>query len=233
MTATLTDTSVATAQIADACVRLAIPFRIPPPGIKPVVPVEEMIYGPVIPVRHYGSVDIFLEALESTSENGILVIDNGGLDNEACIGDLAVLEVKQSNQKAIIVWGMHRDTTGLLEIGLPVFSYGAYPAGPCRLDSRDPAALTSARFGDFLVTKFDTAFIEQDGVIFIESAHVDEVFAVARNIRDTEIQQTMAALQGVSLRQQFQFQAFLKQREIAEGYTFRQHLRAISKSIEE
>ncbi len=232
-TYTLTDEAVATAQIADACMRLGVPIRTAPAGIRPVVPLEGLVYGSVIPVRHYGSVDIFLEALESASEGGILVIDNGGRADEACIGDLVALEVKNAKLQAILVWGLHRDTNGVLAVGLPVFSYGAYPAGPSRLDSRRPDALISARFGDFLVTADDTAFIDEDGVIFIESALVERVLAVAKTIRETEIKQTVAAIEGVSLRQQFQFQAFLKQREATEGYTFRQHITAISKSIEE
>jgi 4-hydroxy-4-methyl-2-oxoglutarate aldolase len=48
----------------------------------------------VLPVRHYGSVDIFLEAIGAAEPGDILVIDNGGRMDEACIGDLAVLEVQ-------------------------------------------------------------------------------------------------------------------------------------------
>jgi regulator of RNase E activity RraA len=232
-TLTQADNAVATAQIADACMRLKVPYRVAPPGIKPIAPLETMVYGQVVPVRHYGSVDIFLEVLEATSQKGILVIDNGGRDDEACIGDLTVLEVKHAGLQAIVLWGVHRDTRELLEIRLPVFSYGVYPAGPNRLDSREPDALISARFGNFAVTNSDTAFADQDGVIFVGTSNVDRVFDLAKTIRETEQQQAKAAMKGLSLREQFQFQAFLKQRDSIEGYTFRKHLRSIAKSIEE
>lgn len=232
-TSTLTDQAVATAQIADACMRLSVPFRIAPAGIRPVAPFEGLICGPVVPVRHYGSVDIFLEALEAAPAGGIMVIDNGGRVDEACIGDLVVLEVKNAGLQAMVVWGLHRDTCGLLAIGLPVLSCGAFPAGPSRLDARQSAALTSARLGDFEVTRGDTAFVDQDGAVFIESEHVDAVFAAAKTIREREIQQTKAAIEGQSLREQFQFQKYLKQRDAVEGYTFRQHISVISMSIEE
>lgn len=94
-TTSQTDFAVATAQIVDACMRLKLPYRIAPAKIKPIARVGTMISGAVIPARHYGSVDIFLEALESNeTKDKILVIDNCGREDEACIGDLIVLECK-------------------------------------------------------------------------------------------------------------------------------------------
>lgn len=230
---THTENALATAHLVDACMRLKIPYRIAPAGIKPLIPSTAMISGPAVPVRHYGSVDIFLEVLESAPQKGILVIDNACRLDEACIGDLVVLEVKNAGMQAMIVWGLHRDTYELQQIGLPVFSYGSYPAGPSRLDDREPEALMSARIGDFLVTSADACFADQDGVLFIKTAHVGQVLDVALTIQNTEKQQADAAANGLSLREQFEFQAFLKQRESVEGYTFRKHLSSLSKSIEE
>lgn len=225
--------TLATAQIVDACMRLKLSYRLAPYGIQPIVPIPQMLSGPVIPVRHYGSVDIFMEVLEANSQPGILVIDNQWRFDEACIGDLAVLEFKHAGIQAVVVNGLHRDTTELLQIGLPVFSYGAFPAGPARLDVREPEAMSSARFEHFEVTTNDTAFVDADGVVFLKTADVPVVLPVAQAISDTEKQQANAALSGVSLREQFQFAAFLEQRKTEKEYTFRKHLSTIAKSIEE
>ena len=49
---------LSTPLIADAGLRLKIPLGISPPGIRPVAP-NKRLAGPVLPVRHFGSVDVF------------------------------------------------------------------------------------------------------------------------------------------------------------------------------
>ena len=53
---------LSTPLIADACLRLSIPLRIAPSGIGPLIS-ESHIAGKVLPATHYGSVDVFLEAM--------------------------------------------------------------------------------------------------------------------------------------------------------------------------
>ena len=99
---------LSTALIADAALRLKVPFRISPPGLGPVTP-NQRLAGPVLPVRHFGSVDIFLEAMQSARRGDVLVIDNGGRLDEGCIGDLTALEAEHCGLTGIIVCGAHRD----------------------------------------------------------------------------------------------------------------------------
>ncbi len=57
---------------------------------------ESQIAGRALPVKHYGSVDIFLEAMGTAQPGDILVIDNERRMDEGCIGDLTALEAKAS-----------------------------------------------------------------------------------------------------------------------------------------
>jgi len=223
---------LSTPLIADACLRLDVPLRLAPPGIRPLRP-DHRVAGRVLPVRHYGSVDIFLEAMGTAEPGDVLAIDNAGRADEGCIGDLTALEAKASGLTGIVVWGVHRDTAELEQIDLPVFTYGTCPAGPRRLDAPDPDALISARFGDYVVVRDDIVFGDQDGVLFVPHVRAEVVLATARSIWQKERAQAKAVQAGRTLREQLRFAEYLSRRAQDPSYTFRTHLRALGGAIEE
>jgi 4-hydroxy-4-methyl-2-oxoglutarate aldolase len=223
---------LSTPLVADACVRCGIPLRVAPPGITPVV-AGHRLAGRVLPARHYGSVDVFLEAFNRATPGDVLVIDNGGRTDEACVGDLAALEARAAGVAGLAVWGLHRDTPELVAIGLPVFSYGRLPSGPTRVDEREREALTSARFGPHRVTGGDVVFGDDDGIVFVAAEHVQQVLSVAREIWLTERDQADRIKAGQTLRQQTSFDDYLVRHTADPSYTFRQHLRSIGGAIEE
>src|SRR5437870_770963 len=96
--------SLSTPLVADAAVRLAVSLRVAPSSMRALDP-RSQLAGRACPVRHYGSVDIFLEAMNRATPGDVLVIDNGGRTDEACIGDLTVLAAKSCGLAGLVVWG--------------------------------------------------------------------------------------------------------------------------------
>lgn len=224
--------TLSTPLIADACLRLNVALRIAPSGIRPILS-ESHIVGRVLPARHYGSVDIFLEALGSAQKGNVLVIDNAGRMDEGCIGDLTALEAQAWELEGIIVWGAHRDTAELIQIGFPIFSYGSCPAGPQRLDSRPDDSLSTVHFPNFTVTDEDIVCADVDGVVFIPIQRADEIFTTANSIWETERKQAEAIQTGKKLSEQLRFEEYMNRRLVDATYTFRQHLRSMGGAIEE
>lgn len=223
---------LSTPVIFDACLRLGLSPRLAPSGIRPIVP-GRCVTGQVLPARHYGSVDIFLEAIETALPRDVLVVDDGGRMDVACIGDLMALEAQACGLAGIVVWGCHRDTEDLVQIGLPIFSYGSCPAGPPKLDLRHPNALESARFGSFEVGKRDFVFGDDDGILFVPSGDVKALLSTALTIWQTERRQAMEVRAGRKLQEQLRFKEYLAKRAADPSYTFRKHLRTLGGAIEE
>jgi regulator of RNase E activity RraA len=143
------------------------------------------------------------------------------------------LEAKAAGVAGLVVWGLHRDTVDITAIGLPVFSLGALPTGPLRLDPQPADALSSATIGDWAVTREDVVLADEDGVVFVPADRVGELFDLAESIRDTEHAQADAIRAGRSLREQVRFAEYLTARATDPSLTFRQHLRAVRGAIEE
>ena len=219
-----------TAAVADAALRLGIEARLAPVSLRPVLPTVP-IAGPARPVTHLGSVDVLLETIDDAPPGAIMVVDNGGRLDEACVGDLMVLEAERAGLAGMVIWGLHRDTTQLREIGLPVFSLGSCPYGPRRVP---PAGrrMASAVLDGIMVGEGDHVFADDDGVLVVASAHVAEVVDAALAIQRTETVQADRMRRGESLRSQLDFAGYRARQATDPDLTLRRHLAERGGAIE-
>jgi regulator of RNase E activity RraA len=222
---------LSTAHIADGCLRAAVTVRCAPAAIQSIEPGGRIV-GRVLPARHVGSVDVFLEAFEHSALGDVLVVDNGGRLDESCVGDLVALEARDAGVSGILIWGLSRDTADIRAIGLPVFSLGTVPTGPLHTGPRPDDALIAASVGEWTVSMDDVVFGDDDGAIFVPVAQLDVVLDRAESIRDTERAQAERIGSGTSLRQQVHFAEYLAARASNPALTFREHLVSVGGAIE-
>jgi 4-hydroxy-4-methyl-2-oxoglutarate aldolase len=218
--------------IADACAQLQLPVRLGPPHIKPIRPTMKVV-GPARPAKHAGSTDVFLEAIAAASPGDVLVIDNVGRLDEACIGDLVAAEAHVAGLAGILVWGAHRDTAAIEGIGIPVWSLGTCPAGPQELRVRSAHAMEAASLGGHVtVTRDDYVFADIDGIVVVAGAHLTRVASAARDIATREQAQAQRLIKGERLKDQLKLTAYVARRQSEPAYTFRDHIRSLGGAIE-
>lgn len=226
----MTVSAPATAALADACVRLGVPLRVGPASLRPIAP-HAPLAGPAMPVTHAGSVDVFLEAIDDAPPGAVLVVDNGGRDDEACVGDLVTLEAREAGLAGIVIWGRHRDTAQLVEIGLPVHSRGALPPGPRRVP---PAgrAMRTAWLDGVEVRADDTIAADDDGVLVIPTGDWSRVAELAREIQQVEKAQADRMRAGASLRAQLDFAGYRARQATEPDLSLRRYLAERGGAIE-
>lgn len=224
------NSALPTAAVADAAVRLGLPVGALPSALRPQVP-GPIVSGPAMPVTHLGSVDVILETIDDSPAGAVLVVDNGGRLDEACVGDLIALEAKLAGLSALVIWGLHRDSAQLREIGLPVFSLGALPFGPRRVP---PAGrrMPTAFVAGVAITEADHVVADADGVLVVPAERREELFSVAASIFATETAQADRMRDGVDLRTQLRFADYRRKQETDPTMTLRRHLKDTDSAIE-
>jgi 4-hydroxy-4-methyl-2-oxoglutarate aldolase len=219
-----------TAALADAAIRLGIVVHPAPATLRPVLP-GLTFGGPARPVTHLGSVDVILETIDTAPQGSVLVVDNGGRTDEACVGDLLVLEARLAGLGGAIVWGLHRDTLQLREIGLPLHSLGAFPFGPRRIPPA-AAAMQFAMLDGVAVSNDDFVAGDDDGILVFAADRKDELFEKAWEIQRNESAQAERMRDGTTLRQQLDFAQYKARQSEDPHFTLRQHLVERGNSIE-
>ena len=219
---------MSTPLVADAIIRLGLPAKIAPGGVGPLVAGSKFA-GPVSPVVLNGYADRVLEGVYRSDAGDVLVLDNHGRSDEACFGDLAAYEARSQGLVGVVIWGRHRDSAELMEIGVPLFSYGPYPLGMQREYEAVDDPFARCRFGDVTVDRGELVFADDDGVVFVPSGQIDAVIDAAEALRAAEQTQVDRIRAGTTLREQLQFDDYLRAKENDPTYTLGEHMKKLGR----
>jgi len=153
-----------------------------PPSIRALSP-EMMLVGRAMPVREEdcgGEADfgLMFKALDDLKAGEVYVC-SGASATYALWGELMSTRARALGAAGAVVDGFHRDTRGIREVGLPVFSAGSYAQ-----DQRGRGRVTGYRCeiafaNGTKVAPGDVVVGDIDGVLVIPQRHLEEVVRLA------------------------------------------------------
>jgi len=130
-----------------------------------------------------------LAAISMAQPGDVIVAAADGFTGTAIIGDNLAAMARNRGVVAIVTDGLARDTDGIIEVGLPVFSHGVTPnscvrSGPGRIGFPVVVGGAAVEPGDAVVG-------DRDGVVIVPRRKLGEVLAALKTIAAAE-----AALQA-------------------------------------
>lgn len=161
-------------------------------AIKAVDPDRCSFIGTAFPVETGPSDNLAIHGGVALAQDGdVIVAASDAFDRTAVCGDIVAMLAQNAGCAAIVIDGMARDLTGLLEVGLPMFSRGITPnscvkSGPGKVGLPIVAGGVRVEAGDVIMG-------DLDGVVVIPRGQLDDVIAAVNEIRAAE-GETIAAI---------------------------------------
>jgi 4-hydroxy-4-methyl-2-oxoglutarate aldolase len=162
--------------------------------IKPVDPASAQFAGPAITCQTGADDNLAILAALALAEPGdVIVAAADAFSATAVVGDNVTMMASNKGIAAIVIDGMARDSTGIVPVGLPVFSRGITPnscvrSGPGRVGLPIVCGGVAVHSGDVVLG-------DRDGVVVIPRAEVEAVAAALDDIRRLE-EETQAKIRA-------------------------------------
>jgi regulator of RNase E activity RraA len=171
------------AAIGDVLDRMGHLWHFLPAQIRPIDP-SMVVVGRAMPVvvrdapgTREDPFGRLLEALDSLRENHVYITD-GGASPYALWGELLSTRATHLRAAGAVMNGHHRDTAGILAVGFPTFSWGAY-AMDISFRGRVVDFNVPIAVGGIPVAPGDVVFGDRDGVLIVPQQLAAEVFRTA------------------------------------------------------
>ncbi|MFY0408888.1 methyltransferase [Solicola sp. PLA-1-18] len=124
------------------------------------------------------------EALALVAPGDVIVINGGGDESRALIGELIGGKARLRGVAGFVIDGAVRDATGLREYQMPVFARSITPAGPYK--DGPHALLSRIAVGGVVVTPGDVVVGDEDGVVIVPLEHAETIAAAAERKQAAE-----------------------------------------------
>jgi regulator of RNase E activity RraA len=184
---------LSTTQLADS----GSPVGIMGPGLRRLAGGPE-VCGPAVTVwTKPGDILYVLKATDMIAEGDVLVVDGGGREDAAVIGDIVGQTIADLGCVGLVVDGAVRDVDGLDAAGLPTFARTAHPATG---SNQGPGAINVAvQCGGVAVRPGDVVRADSSGLVVVPRERLAEVVAAARAVAERETAWRAAIAGGQSL----------------------------------
>ena len=145
--------------------------------IKPVRPNTKVV-GTALTVSMKPGDNLFLHKAVFLSRQGyVLVADGKGYTGGAAWGEMMTRAAMARGAEGVVLDGLIRDCTDLVELGFPVFSKGAVPSGVTRLG---PGSINSViSCGGVPVHPGDLVVGDDDGVVVVSRDKIEQALSQA------------------------------------------------------
>lgn len=154
-------------------------------AIKPLPGVPDRICGPAL-TADCGPADILalLAALSEVQTGDVLVQATSGWTGCAGIGDMVSGMAKNGGAAGVVTDGCARDLPGIQALDFPVFCAGLNPNSPY---GKGPGTVGHpVLVGGRQVDSGDMIVGDQDGVVVVPFAQIDEVLVALEGVRSAE-----------------------------------------------
>ena len=151
--------------------------------------------GPAYTVKTAAGDNLLVhKALDTARPGDVIVVDAGGLCDNAIIGELMSARAKQRGIAGMVIWGAIRDSAEIAGSEYPIFAAGVTHRGPYK---NGPGEINvPIMMGGMPVAPGDIIVGDADGLVAIPQESAERVLASARSILEKETQSMKEIVAG-------------------------------------
>ena len=156
---------------------------------------EGKLAGPAYTVKTSPGDNLLVhKALDTARAGDVIVVDAGGILDNAIIGEMMMSRAKQRGVAGIVIWGAIRDSAELGAGSYPVYAAGVTHRGPYK---NGPGEINvPVVIGGMPVNPGDIIVGDADGLVAVPQDQAERVLASAKSILEKETASMKQILAG-------------------------------------